>query len=479
LNLKILKISKLIAVNSTAFLLALLSYKIAFDKLGSEAFGVFTFSLMLGSFLTSLTDVGISKVASKEIAGSDNPTELDGLIKSFNLIYILAMLIVGLLLPLTAAFFVEHWLNMATSTPVYPLVEFLEILFIANCIFLPLQYLNGIVIGLGVDRLLTIHSFIVPFINYVVWISGFLLFNEFTSIAVFIVLGKFLSLVASLLCILHIGRLNILTLGFDISALKKVREFLYNLTISSVCIIVVKNIDRLLASKILQVDVYGIYDVISQIFGRFSVFLNATFSIYFRSMVKQGKKISDGLGNLFRFKRWINKYLLILYLSPALFASEIILHLFGLEYVEEFYMPVFLLALAYFVNTQTRVLSTYAIIFDRSIIVRKNSITLLLISLLLSPIVYWFGLNGFALYVLLIQIASYINFQFLYSRYILGVLTSLRQKLHYEDISAIVLYVGILGFVYSYELDLWVKIFMLGTIGLAVILLEFYEGLTR
>jgi O-antigen/teichoic acid export membrane protein len=471
-NFKILNVSKIIVIQAIVFLLVLLSYKLAFNKLGSEAFGIFTFSLMLGALLTSLVDLGISKVVSKEIASSKNLTEVEGLIKSFNLIYFLAMVVVGLLLPLTAAFFIEDWLSIKESSSVDSLVNFLEVLLIANCLFLPLQYLNGIVVGLGSSRLLQMHSFIVPFINYIVWVIGFLLFDELKTIGFIIILGKFLSLLVSVFCILFMSKLNILKFGFDFNLLKKIKNSIFNLTISSVCIIIIKSLDRTLASSMLQIETYGIYDVISQIFGRISIFLNSTFSVYFKSMVIESEQTLQKFNGFFSFKDWINKYLIAIYLFPALFANEIIIFLFSEEHIEEFYLVVIVLSLAYFINSQTRVLSTYAIIFNQSIVVRKNSISLLFLSLLFIPVIYWFGLIGFAVFVLLVQIASYINFQYLFSRYIFK--TSFIQTL-YENILVIFLYISLLIFVSYYEHDLFTRIILLGVSVAYIILLEIYK----
>ena len=232
--------------------------------LGSEAFGLIGFYIMLQSWM-QLLDIGmkptLARESSKYRAGSIKSQELRKIIRTLEVVFVLTGALSALAIILSSDYIAVSWLN----------VKDLEI----STVSLTLSIMAIIV---GVRWLTSLYNGVVTGLERQVWLNGFgIIAGTFRFVFVLIpfeIYGAsievffFYQLIISLLEVLIIitftygnfeKSTELVRYSFDV--LKKIYKFSFAIAFGSVVWVLVTQIDKLILSKYISLQEYGYFSL--------------------------------------------------------------------------------------------------------------------------------------------------------------------------------------------------------------------------
>ena len=402
------KIFALSSLNVLGGLLIILLYSLAAHKLDTVYYSVFVFFLMLAALLTSVLDLGISKVTSVACA-NEEINSINKYLATVNIVIVATLIILNTFSDLIINSIFENWLNL----PLTPSINDFSYNFFLYMLFNVFgAQLFAISVGLGNIELIIATRFLITYLHSILSIAVLLLTIEGDVGEIFSFTMYFTKVVGIVWAAFYLYRKkSIKILSFDI-CLDSVTKYAYlykDIGISSVLILSIKNIDRVLASKFLSLENFSIYETIYQILSRVNLISNSLVSTHFKSISNINESIRSLVVNC---EAWFESRFMFIYIGLLVFFSFLIETSFKFSIDKNnFYNVVVILCVAYFINTRNLFMASISIMKLKSGVVKRNSILMFIVSLLSIPLLITGDLVNYALYVLLIQIASYLYYR--------------------------------------------------------------------
>lgn len=396
------------------FLLVILGFvavKYVFRHLGGDALGIIYFTLTLNTILAAVLELGISSVTVREVSShfTSEPVYIRELIRTFSLFYWTAYLVLALVIYYGAPILITHWIHLETMDPATA-TEAVRILGISAVIVLPRMLYASLFVGL--QRM--------EFNNGIDVVTGGL--QQLGAAIILVNGGGFFDVVwwMGICFVLSVGAYiffcgrffpwRALVPGFSSGVVRRNFTFACNMTSITILAMILTQIDKLMVSKFLSVDMFGFYGFISNLVSRMTLITNSvaqalfpSFSILFKDenrerLMKQYRQ----LHNLICLTT-IPVFAVITFASVPMLSF-----LFNEDIARMLFFPITLLCVGYYMNGTLSVPCVFSYAVGRPDILSKANLYALFIMIPLAGVlIYAFGLTGAALSWVLYHVFAY------------------------------------------------------------------------
>lgn len=232
--------------------------------LGSEAFGLIGFYIMLQSWM-QLLDIGMKPTLARESAkyraGSISSFELQTILRTLEIIFFATGAFAAFAMIFSSNYIAISWLN----------VKELDVTMVSLCV-------SVMAIIVGVRWVSSLYNGVVSGLERQVWLNGFgIVFSTFrfvlvlipfeifgASIEVFFVFQLIASLFESIVIIVftysHFEKVKT-KISYSFDVLKKIFKFSFAIAFGSIIWVLVTQVDKLILSKYIPLDEYGYFSL--------------------------------------------------------------------------------------------------------------------------------------------------------------------------------------------------------------------------
>lgn len=263
--------------NGWGALMGLIFIPLYIKYMGMEAYGLIGVNSVLQAGLT-LFDAGITPTLSREMSrfsgGVHSVQSIRDLLRSLEIVGSIIAFCFGFIIFCLSGWLAEHWLQ-ATSLPKESVIQAFSIMGMVTALRLPEGLYRGAVLGLQKQVAFNVASAGLSTLRNL----GAVLVLAFYSptISAFFVWNGFVSLVA---VVLFAG----LTYGnlpegpnhgqFSMHELRKVWRFAAGILSTSILVLILTQIDKLILSKILPLEIFGKYTFVATISNSLLIFIS-------------------------------------------------------------------------------------------------------------------------------------------------------------------------------------------------------------
>lgn len=379
-------------------LLSFVAVRFIFRNLGSDAFGIIYFSVVLSAVLTSALELGISSTTVREVSrsGDAEPRYIVDLIRTASLFYWVSGASLLVLIYVTAPLFVSHWINL-TATDSATAASMIRILGVTAAVALPRVLYASLI--RGKQRMGLTNG--IDVVTAAVQQTGTLALL-FLGAGVFIVVAwlssiAVLCMLAYLVMAARIFGWAALVPGYSAYVVRKNLDFTAQMTVISVLSLVQSQADKVVVSKLLPVAVFGYYGFAATTASR-ATFVTGAISQAafpaFSSRYHAGDK--DGTFQQYRKLQDLVTFGTLPVFTGICFAAlPVFGYVFTSQIAQRLLLPAAFLALGSYLNATLNVPYMLSLAVGRPDIATKLNLYALVIVLPVTAVlVYKFGLPG-------------------------------------------------------------------------------------
>lgn len=305
--------------------------------LGSEAFGLIGFYIMLQSWM-QLLDLGmkptLARESSKYRAGSIGIIELRTVLRTLEVIFVFTGILVATGMIFSSNYIATSWLNVKTLD-----LSVVSLAVSVMAIVVGTRWISSLYAGVlsGLERQVWINSFEIVFntLRFVFVLIPFAVFGA--SIEVFFIYQMIISicelLVISLFTYSNFEELKE-KISYSFEVLKKIYKFSFAIAFGGIIWVTVTQIDKLVLSKYISLEEYGYFSLAIVISNGVFVLGNAIGSaIMPRMTIYSEQKKYDELENLYFLAIEIVLLIVVPISALLVFYGEEILYLWTKDLV--------------------------------------------------------------------------------------------------------------------------------------------------
>jgi O-antigen/teichoic acid export membrane protein len=241
-------------------LLSFLAVRFIFRRLGSDAFGIIQFSIVVTTVLTSALDLGISSTTVREVSrhSETEPKYITELIRTASLLYWASGAVLLLVIFLTAPLLVTTWINLKGTNPATA-TTIIRILGVTAVVVLPRVLYASLI--RGKQRMVLTNGIDVgtAALQQAGTLTLLLLGAGVFVVATWISTAAVLGTIAYLVTAARLFGWRALVPGFSRDAVEKNLGFTGQMTAISVLSLVFSQADKIVVSKLLPVAEFGYY----------------------------------------------------------------------------------------------------------------------------------------------------------------------------------------------------------------------------
>ena len=374
-------------------LVGFIAYKYIYNDLGGDALGIIVFSMMISGLLISVIDMGISKTTTKEIAKYyiDDREYVIGLTRLFATLYWGAYLLAAFLFYVYCENIVENWINVEALEKDIA-YDLLLVVGITSLLSLPKGYYTSICVGLQRMEVNNAIDVTVTVIQQV----GIILLLQFNrnvvEIGYWIGSTNILRIFLYITTVSRIYNLNGIMFGVSLSSLLRVKEYASKMAFLSLLLLVHKQLDKLLISKFLVVSMVGFYGIAYNAVSKLALVTGAIAQALFPSFAELDRD-EDKTALLDQF--WLVQEGLVIIMLPIFaaipfFSVSVFSFIFDRQTALLLELPLFFLAIAFYLNASLRTMSVYLTAVGRpKYIILSNVLSLVFV----TPVTVYLILN--------------------------------------------------------------------------------------
>lgn len=382
-------------------ILGFVSFKYIYAGLGEDALGIIYFSLMLSTLFVSSLDMGLSKTTIREIA-AHNESEPDYIIQltqTFSFLYWLVYTVITIVFVAILPFIIDSWITLTTmddETAYYVLL----IIGISSLLAIPKAFLTSICVGLqrmDVNNSIDIVVSIIQQAGMVI-----LLVNEkdIVVIAYWMGITNVLRILIYFTFVVRLLSIESMLPLFSMIVISRIKNYTKNMMWISLVLVIHKQLDKVLISKLLPIGVLGIYSFMFTSIGKTSMVTGAVAQAVF--------PLFSELGNGGKYQELVKKFHILqdflVYFTAPIFASVIYFslplftYLLDKEKAISLQIPIILLSISFYLSAILRLSRIYMFAINKSEkILRADVLSLFIVIPVTVTLVYSLGVNGAAL----------------------------------------------------------------------------------
>ncbi|MBD3289157.1 oligosaccharide flippase family protein [candidate division KSB1 bacterium] len=383
----------------TTILLSFFAVKFIYGKLGADVLGIIFFTTVIGTFLNTALDFGVTSTTMREVASyhKSEPKYIHRLIQTGSLFYWTIFVLLGLLIYIFSPIIVENWINL-TSLNHETAVRMLRILGIAAILVIPKSLYFGIFNG--IERMDYTNSIDVA-VTAIRQLSIILVLllgstNLFHVIYLY-ALSYILLIISYFIFTLRFFPMTAMIPGFSIAVIKRNINFATKMTLQTVVMTVYQKIDKLLISKLMPIGILGYYSFAYSNVGKAIFFQNSIVKAAFPSLCSlYGRKENNRLKSQYNKLQDVITFSIvpILALIPF-FALPFFTYIFDSEVAKLLHLPIALLAFGFFLHGTIRMPQLFATVINKpEITVKANFYSLFIVLPATGLLIYKYGLVG-------------------------------------------------------------------------------------
>lgn len=382
-------------------ILSFVSFKYIYSGLGEDALGIIYFSLMVSALLTSALDMGLSKTTVREIAAHHaiEPDYITKLTQTFSLIYWLAFVIVAVLFVLLLPDILDSWVNL-TSMDSDLAYYVLLIIGPTTLLAIPKSFLSSVCIGLqrmDINNSVDISVAVIQQTGMIILLAND---SDIVSVAYWLGITNILRISAYLFFTTRLLSLNAMLPWFSWHVITRIKNYTSKMMFISLVLVVHKQLDKILVSKLLPIGIFGIYSFVFMSIGKTTMVTGAVTQAvfpFFSELDKQGK----GKEILDRFLI-LQDFLIFgtapIFASGIFFSLPLFTFLLDKEKAAALQIPIIFLSISFYLSTILRLARTYMFATSKpESILKSDVLSLFIVTPSTVFLVYSMGINGAAL----------------------------------------------------------------------------------
>ncbi len=353
---------------------------------------------MISALLSSVLDMGLSKTTIYEIASNykSDPNYIKKLMQTFSFIYWFVYIFVIILYIFFLHKIVNSWIKLTTMDHRLA-YKVLMILGITSLLSIPKTFISSIFIGfqrMEFNNLIDVCTAICQQLGVI-----FLLVSGKNIIFIAYWLG-FINVLRILIYIFFVSKLVSITSIFPIffiDIIKRIKGYSLKMMLSSMILVIHKQIDKIMISKLLPIGVLGIYSFAYNSIGKSTLVSEAISKAVFPEFANlSSKKFSKKLTKLF-----FTLQDCLIFLTPPIFVfviyfSDLIFKLIlNSHEAKILQLPIILLCISFYLNVTLRLLRTYSFATNKpNYIIKSDTIALFLITPITILLIIYKGIIG-------------------------------------------------------------------------------------
>ncbi|MBD3338140.1 MAG: oligosaccharide flippase family protein [Candidatus Lokiarchaeota archaeon] len=397
------KLTKNIVYNTvgqaSTILLSFFAVKFIFGKLGADVLGIIFFTTMLGAFLNTALDFGVTSTTMREVASyhDSEPAYIHRLIQTGTLFYWTIFIILGLGIYFFSPMIVENWINLSTLSQ-STAVKMLRILGIAAILVIPKSLYFGLFNGIErMDFTNFIEVGITAFRQFSVILVLLLGSSDIFHVIYLYALSYILLIVFYFLFALRFFPIAAMMPGFSLTVVKRNINFASKMTLHTIVMTIYQQIDKLIISKLMPIGILGYYSFAYSNVGKAIFFQNSIVKAAYPSLCAlYGKNENTRLLSLFNKLQDMITYSIVPILAAVpFFALPFFSYIFNTDVARLLHLPITLLTFGFFLYGTIRMPQLFATVINKpEVTVKANFYSLFIILPIAAVLIYNFGLIG-------------------------------------------------------------------------------------
>lgn len=386
---------------ASVIILGFISFKYIYAGLGADALGIIYFSLMLSALLKAALDMGLSKTTIRELAAhyDSEPDYIKKLTQTFSLFYLLAYVLVTLLFVLFLPVIVDSWIKLSTMDK--ELAHYvLLVIGITSLLAIPRAFMSSICIGM---QRMDVNNSIDVSVAIIQQLGMVMLLVEGRGIVVVAYWLAATNILRILVYVVFISRLlsfDALLPRFSRDVVVRVKEYTSKMMWVSILLVIHKQLDKVLISKLLPIGVFGVYSFAYTSISKTTLITGAVAQAVFPSFSElenqeKQKKLFDRFSTLQDLLVFgtVPIFALAVFINVPLFTF-----LLDGEKARMLQLPILLLCIGFYLNATLRLVSTYVSAVGKpEYIVDVTKFLLVVSTPIAILLIVKFGVSGAAL----------------------------------------------------------------------------------
>ena len=380
-------------------LLSFVAVRLVFRRLGGDALGLIYFSLAVSAALSVAVQLGICESAVREVAShqGNRPEYIKSFIRTSSSFYWVAFLLLALLTYWVSPYLVHHWVKL-DSLDKLTAIKVMRILTLGALVALPGGLYRALLTGLqhmGITNLIDVIAKALQQSGIFVLL---LVHGSLSQVAYWICASMALQVIVTwAVCTRYFSVQALLFPGFSRAVVKENIGFASGLFTITVCSWITSQMDRIIISKLLPLSRLGTYtfargainqgmlltgSISSAIFPHFS-------ALYAAGNTAELRRMYDKIQDLICFAT-IPVFAGVPFATLPLFSRA-----FDMPTAHLLLLPCTFLAVGYYLNGAIVTPYMVSLAVGRpDITARQNALALLIVPIVSTLAIYWFGLNG-------------------------------------------------------------------------------------
>lgn len=382
-------------------LLGFISIKYIYSDLGEDALGIIYFSLILSTLFASALDMGLSKTTIREVAAhqQDNPDYINKLVQTFSLFYWSAYLIIVIGLIIFLPDIVGSWINLSTMTRDTAYFAIL-IISVSSLLSIPKMFLSSICVGLqrmDVNNGIDVAVAILQQLGMILFLMAG---GDIITVSYWIAATNVLRIILYLFFISRLNSLKAIIPSFSMEVIRNIREYASKTFLASLILLVHKQLDKLIISKLMPIGVLGIYSLVFSTLSKTSLATEAVAKAVFPIFTDLEKRKEQE--NLFE-KFFTLQDLLVfgtipVYAFVIFMAYPLFTFLLDAAKAEILHITIYLLSISFYLNAALRLIRTYAFAVSKpEYVVKSDFLSLFIVTPLAVLLIFKMGMKGAAI----------------------------------------------------------------------------------
>lgn len=385
--------------------LSFVSVKYIFHQLGEDALGIIFFTAMMNALVCSVLEMGICATTVREVSAhaDTDPGYIHDLVRTFSFFYWAAFLALGVGLYFLAPVLVTNWVNLKTmDAPTATYI--LRVLGIASLLALPKMYYLSLLRGLqrmefnnfievGTSGMQQFGTIIIlawggSLFDVVHWIAA----SYLLGILVFIIIsGGFFSLKS-------------IIPGYSWAVVKKNLDFALKMSFITITGAILVYTDKLIISRLLPIGIFGYYSFAYGTVARANFITSAISTAAYPSL---SQSFTRGENNSLK-SQYIKLHelicfgIVIVFAAIAFAAQPLYSILLNDEANKILFLPTIIICLGFYINGTLAIPYNLCLAMGKpQILARQRVLDMLITTPLTIVLVYFWGLVGASLSVVL------------------------------------------------------------------------------
>lgn len=395
-------------------LVNLFASRFLFTHLGSDAFGIVMFSLLLNTVVVSALELGVSTTVVREVAASydTDRSYAVSVIRFAGLVYWMAAVVIAGSIFLLAPVLVGRWIHLGTMS-VNEASTVLRIIAIGAAFTLPRTLYSSLFRG---RQRMEFNNIIDPAtaitqqagLALVLWFHA-----DIVGVSFWLAISSCFAAVAYYLAATRMFGWRSLLPGYSAMALRHNRRFALHMFAVTVLSTVHTQSDKLIVSKFMSVSDFGLYAFAAGLPARAGVVTTAISQASFPSLAElfRNNARSRMMQQYRKIEETVNFGTLPMFAAVAFAALPIFARVFNNQVGAMLVAPTVLLCVGWYMNSALSVPYMLSVAMGKpELTVRTNTVGIFVLLPLTVALVYEFGLVGAGLSWIAYHIFAYVYF---------------------------------------------------------------------